>query len=67
MSTHIYLLIRRLILKNVKKDGSMESVCLLYHYLLKEDANISALGFGSVVFNDSFIKAYALYLLKQHG
>ena len=58
---------KKIDLKNVKKDGSMESVCLLYHYLLKEDANISALGFGSVVFNDSFIKAYALYLLKQHG
>ena len=67
MSTHILSFNKKIDLKNVKKDGSMESVCLLYHYLLKEDANISALGFGSVVFNDSFIKAYALYLLKQHG
>lgn len=57
---------KKIDLKNVKIDGSMESICFLYHYLLKEDMNVSALGLGSVLFNDSFIKAYALYLLKLH-
>ncbi|MEG2801398.1 MAG: patatin-like phospholipase family protein [Longicatena sp.] len=56
----------REMLDNLKEQSKIDIICYIYHYLLKLDGNPSKeIETMSVVANDSFMQAYALYSIKK--
>lgn len=52
-------------LSTLKEAKAAEMICFHYYYMLRENINLTMFHMMATVANDSFIMAYALYLLHQ--